>query len=104
MLFNDKTAAGSELDIYIPSLKLGIELNGPTHYFPIYGQDVLDKTKANDEYKRKCCQERSIKLIELDVSDLISIKSYKFEKYVNNVFEVIKNDIERTSSGESVVL
>lgn len=101
-LFNDKQTVEGELDIYIPSLKLAVELNGPTHYFPIYGQDVLDKTKANDAYKRQVCKKNGIKLVELDVSDLMSLKSYKFTKYVNDVFDIVKSDIERETRGETL--
>jgi hypothetical protein len=34
---------GSELDIYIPSLKLAFEINGIFHYKPIFGEDKLKK-------------------------------------------------------------
>ena len=42
--FNKTNIINSELDIYIPSLKLAFELNGIFHYEPIYGKDKLDKT------------------------------------------------------------
>ena len=35
--YNDVTTINSELDIYIPSLKLAIQINGPLHFTPIYG-------------------------------------------------------------------
>ena len=41
--YNEKSAINSELDIYIPSLKLAFELNGIYHYEPIHGQDKLNK-------------------------------------------------------------
>jgi len=36
ILENSKELINFELDIYLPELKLAIELNGPTHYEPIY--------------------------------------------------------------------
>ena len=39
--FNRKDTINSELDIYIPSLKLAFELNGIFHYEPIYGDNKL---------------------------------------------------------------
>ena len=46
--FNRKDTIGSELDIYIPSLNLAVELNGIFHYEPIFGKDKLSKIKTND--------------------------------------------------------
>ena len=51
IIFNGKEAVNSELDIYIPSLKLAFELNGIFHYEPIYGEDKLNKVKNNDGRK-----------------------------------------------------
>jgi len=41
--FNRKDAIGSELDIYIPELKLAFELDGIYHYKPIHGQSKSRK-------------------------------------------------------------
>jgi len=39
-----------ELDLFIPSLKTAIEVDGPTHFFPIWSQESLDKhIKADAE-------------------------------------------------------
>ena len=41
MHFNKKDAINSELDIYIPSLKIAFELNGIYNYEPIHGPKKL---------------------------------------------------------------
>jgi len=41
--YNRKDTINSELDIYIPSLKLAFELNGIFHYEPIYAEDKLNQ-------------------------------------------------------------
>ena len=66
--FNRKDAIGSELDIYIPSLKLAFELNGVFHCEPIFGQDKLDQIQANDKLKFKACAENNITLCMIDTS------------------------------------
>lgn len=68
ILYNDKTTINSELDIYIPSLKLAFELNGIFHYEPIYGQETLDRIQNNDDRKFQACIERGIKLCIIDSS------------------------------------
>lgn len=66
--FNKKDAIGSELDIYIPSLKLAFELNGIFHFEPIYGQSKLNQIQANDVSKSKLCHEFMIDLCIIDTS------------------------------------
>ena len=39
-----------EVDLFLPSLKVAIEIDGPAHFFPIWGQDSLNKhIKADAE-------------------------------------------------------
>ena len=66
--FNKKDAINSELDIYVPALRLAFELNGIFHCEPIYGQDKLDQIQANDELKFKACAENNITLCMIDTS------------------------------------
>lgn len=44
---NDKM----EVDLYIPSLKTAIEIDGPSHYLPIWGEDKLKRTIESDNEK-----------------------------------------------------
>jgi len=94
--FNRKEAIESELDIYIPSLKLAFELNGIFHYEPIHGNDKLDKIHANDHRKMLACAERDIELCVIDAS---SLKYFK-EKRVMPYLEGIQNIIEQAKKTE----
>lgn len=88
--FNDRHICdGYELDIYIPSLKLGFEINGIFHYKPIFGQDKLDNIVRKDIIKNSICKNKNI--------DLITIKdtSVKFsEKYGKLILETIHEHID----------
>ena len=42
---NNKSIIESELDFYFPELKIAIQINGPTHYKPIYGQEKFVQIK-----------------------------------------------------------
>lgn len=60
---NDRTAIKPlELDFWIPELKYAIEINGPTHYKPVFGEESLASQKARDKRKRAACKELGIKL------------------------------------------
>lgn len=63
-----------EIDILIPSAKLAIELNGPVHYMPIYGEDQLRKVQSKDAQKHLEIHDAGISLMVLDTSKLNSKK------------------------------
>jgi hypothetical protein len=89
--FNCKDAINSELDIYIPSLKLAFELNGIFHYEPIYGNDKLQQIQNNDNRKFQACIEQSIELCIIDASSFGYFKENKALKYLNIITTIINN-------------
>ena len=89
ILFNRKDAINSELDIYIPKLKLAFELNGIFHYEPIFGQDKLNKISNNDDRKFQACIERGIELCIIDTSKTKYLK----KEIANNYLIIVKNII-----------
>ena len=80
----------SELDIYIPSLKLAFELNGIFHYEPIYGEDKLNKVKNNDGRKYQACFENKIELCIIDVSGSKNFKPERDKKYLDIIISIIE--------------
>ncbi len=61
---------GLEVDIYIPAAKLAIELNGPVHYLPIYGEERLERVQFKDAQKHAELHTKGIRLLVLDISRL----------------------------------
>lgn len=90
ILFNEKTTINSELDIYIPSLKLAFELNGIFHYEPIFGESKLNSIQQNDANKFQKCQEHGISLCIIDTSSQKYFKEQSSIKFLN----IIKNIID----------
>lgn len=88
--FNRKDAILSELDIYIPSLKLAFELNGIFHYEPIYGADKLCQIQNNDNRKFQACLEKNIELCIIDSSKLSYFKPANAQKYLDIIVEIIR--------------
>ncbi len=87
--FNQKSAIGSELDIYIPSLNLAFELNGIFHYEPIYGTNKLDQIQNNDKSKSLACHEAKIDLCIIDTSAQKYVKPSTSQKYLDIIINII---------------
>lgn len=73
-----------EIDIFLPSKKLAIELNGPVHFFPIWGQETLEKVQNKDLRKQIEIQKLGLNLLVVDISRLNSTK--KTEKFLDEYF------------------
>jgi hypothetical protein len=87
--YNRKDAINSELDIYIPSLKLAFELNGIFHYEPIYGAEKLQQIQNNDDRKFQACLEKGIELVIIDISSQKYFKEKTSKKYLEIILEII---------------
>lgn len=88
-IFNGKDIINSELDIYIPSLKLAFELNGIFHYEPIYGERKLNQIKNNDNRKFQACAENGISLCIIDTSGQKYFKIDSSMKYLKIIVDII---------------
>jgi len=94
--FTRTDAINSELDIYIPTLKLAFELNGIFHYEPIFGEEKLKQTQNNDQRKFQACLEQNIELCIIDVSSLNYFKPDKAQKYIDIITSIIDSKCKRT--------
>ncbi len=88
--FNRKDAINSELDIYVPSLKLAIEINGRFHYEPVFGEALLKATQKNDREKEQACKDLDIEFVVVDASGLKFLTHKKAYRYLNEIKEVIQ--------------
>ena len=87
--FNRKNVINSELDIYIPSLSLAIELNGIFHYEPIFSEAQLNKCKNNDNRKLQACLEKNIELCIIDTSHQKYFKPDTSQKYLDIICNIV---------------
>lgn len=88
-IFNSKEAINSELDIYIPSLKLAFELNGIFHYEPIYGEEKLQQIKNNDAEKITKCNDLDINLVHIDTRAQKRFTEQSSQKFLDIIIEII---------------
>ena len=96
--FNDKEVIGSELDVYIPELRIAIEINGIVHYEPIYGEDTLRKTQNRDKQKMINCYELGIELIVIPLG-----RRGLSKKQTEEIYQEISNIIRRNQNRKNSV-
>lgn len=96
--FNSKKAINSELDIYIPALRMAFELNGIFHYEPIYSQDQFIRIQNNDKQKTKLCLDAGIELVTIDTSKQINFTELTSQKYYSIIKELIELNLNRALS------
>ena len=73
---------GQRLDIFIPSIKVGIEYQGIQHYEPVNffgGEKGFIKTQERDNRKKVLCAKNGITLIEWSYTTDINFKNLKTE-------------------------
>ena len=82
-----------ELDIYIASIQLAIEINGILHYFPIYGSEKLESIKSKDAQKILDAGKMNCKLIIVNISHLKywkETKEFLNEEYIQKIKPLIR--------------
>lgn len=66
---NRSVCDGLELDLYLEDIRLAIEINGPIHSRPIYGDKYFSNIKERDKRKKNICQFKEIELLCIDNCD-----------------------------------
>jgi len=79
-----------EPDIILPDIKLVIEIDGPTHFKPIFGQERLDKVIASDAEKNALFLQHGFCVFRVKYESK-TLSQYK----KRNVIETIVENIEK---------
>ena len=82
-----------EIDLYIPSHKTIIEIDGPSHFLPIWGEEKLGKQVKADNQKSGLILSKGFIIIRVkSLSDFLSLNSkVKLLNEITGQLESIKN-------------
>jgi len=79
-----------EIDLFIPELKVAIEIDGPAHFFPIWGADNLQKHVKADSHKSGLLLSQGFVVIR--VKHLTKSLS---EKHKRDVLQKVVEELEK---------
>jgi len=78
-----------EIDLFLPSLTIAIEIDGPQHFFPIYGQENLNRNIKYDSIKNGALLSRGICVIRVKY-----LAKHNSQKINNELFELVYSKIK----------
>lgn len=84
-----------QMDLFLPKINLAIEVDGPSHFKPVWGQDVLNRNIAYDEKKSGLIIGKGYKLIR--VKQLKDFSKSRARIVCNKIHTAIKT-IDQQSS------
>ena len=77
-----------EIDLYFPALKTILEIDGPSHFLPIWGEEKLQKQIKADEQKTGLILSKGFAIIRVKImSDSLSLDDK--EKLKNNIIDIL---------------
>lgn len=81
VVHNNLKYQGYDIDLTLPEERLCIEVNGITHYQPVYGEAKLKRSQELDILRRKAVEELGYTLHVLDISKNTTNPEYYKKKY-----------------------
>jgi very-short-patch-repair endonuclease len=79
-----------EIDMYFPKLKTIIEIDGPSHFLPVWGEDKLQKQIKSDKVKTGLILSKGFAIIRVKhLSDSLSLS--RQEELKNNLIELLES-------------
>lgn len=95
-----------ELDIYLPALRIAVEIDGPSHFLPIWGEDKLLKHIKADSEKSALLLNAGISIIRVKhMAKFVSDKGKRdLGNAIINAIENIRNNSNLTKQDMYVEL
>jgi len=86
-----------EMDLLLPAHNIVIEIDGPSHYLPIWGKEALEKTQSADNQKNGLLMANHYYIVRL-IQTVKHISGYYMYQCLEGVKSVIENIIDNQPS------
>lgn len=78
-----------QIDLMLPELKIGIEVDGPSHWKNVWGEDALERTQQSDKLKEKLILGYGYSLIRVRQKQKLSMT------YKNQLLKRVIDEVEK---------
>lgn len=82
-----------QIDMVLPKINVAIEVDGPSHFLPVWGEDVLIKNQAYDKKKEGLILGKGLALVR--IKQLNDFSKTRAEILYQKLYSILK-DIENT--------
>jgi very-short-patch-repair endonuclease len=81
-----------QIDLFLPTMNVAIEIDGPSHFLPVWGEDALQKNITYDQKKEGLILGKGLKLIRIkQTKDFSKSRSTKTYSALKELLEHISN-------------
>lgn len=84
-----------EVDLYLEDLKIAIEIDGPQHFSPIFGEEKLQKTLLQDEIKNGLLLGKGINVVRIKYDSTTGS-----DKYNREIWNKLVDIVQQIESGK----
>ena len=82
-----------QIDLFVPSINTAIEVDGPSHFLPVWGEDALNKNISYDQKKQGLILGKGLVLIRIkQTKDFSKSRSLLIYEQLKKLLQNIKND------------
>jgi very-short-patch-repair endonuclease len=79
-----------QLDMFVPELRTAIEIDGPAHFYPIYGEEALQKNIKSDKEKSGLILAHGMVMLRIKhLHDTVS------DKVKRDVYNAVKHELQK---------
>ena len=83
-----------QMDLFLPELNVAIEVDGPSHFKPVWGEDALAKTQKSDQQKNGLLISRGTTVIRIRQEKCLS------QKYQRDLYRKLSESLSKITSGK----
>lgn len=101
ILVNEKL----EVDIYLPKNRIVIEVDGPSHFEPIFGQETLERNQKADQQKDSLVINNGMCIIRVQHQNTVSnIKRIKFWEVLHKCLKKLEQNFPEDPLKRKIVI